>query len=170
MHRSRGNSKAFNNFSAKRNRRFWDLTFIQTDHDGLPKTQSNLNCHENILQKHAFSALSSIAKHIPDFAELVAEAEIFPQLITSLRDKDNGLQRECAILIREICKHTYELCQLIVNNGGINMLVSLIQESKGSGCLPGIMALGYISAHSDALAANAINAMVFSTCFNNPIH
>ena len=46
--------------------------------------------------------------------------------------------------------HLY--AQLIVNAGGVGALVDYVTEARGNAALPGIMALGYISAFSETLA------------------
>lgn len=56
-----------------------------------------------------FSALSQIAKHNVDLAEMVVEAEIFPSVLTSLKDNDGWVRKNAATLIREIAKHTPEV-------------------------------------------------------------
>jgi hypothetical protein len=48
-----------------------------------------------------------------------------------------------------VAKHTPELAKLIVNAGGAAALVDYVKEAKGNARLPGIMALGYISAFSE---------------------
>ena len=56
-----------------------------------------------------YSALSQISKHTVELAELVVEAEIFPGILSSLRDSDEYVQKNVATLIREIAKHTPEV-------------------------------------------------------------
>lgn len=56
-----------------------------------------------------YSALSQISKHTVELAELVVEAEIFPAILSSLRDSDEYVQKNVATLIREIAKHTPEV-------------------------------------------------------------
>ena len=56
-----------------------------------------------------FSALSQIAKHSVDLAEMVVEAEIFPAVLTCLKDPDEYVKKNVATLIREIAKHTPEV-------------------------------------------------------------
>ena len=56
-----------------------------------------------------FSALSQISEHCVDLAELVVEAEVFPSVLTSLRDPDEYVRKNTATLIREIAKHTPEV-------------------------------------------------------------
>ena len=51
---------------------------------------------------------------------------------------------------------TPELAKLIVNAGGAAALVDFVTDTKGAVCLPGIMALGYISAFSETLALAVI--------------
>lgn len=59
-----------------------------------------------------YSALSQISKHTVELAELVVEAEIFPAILSSLRDSDEYVQKNVATLIREIAKHTPEVNRL----------------------------------------------------------
>ena len=61
-----------------------------------------------------------------------------------------------ATAIREVAKHTPELAQLIVSNGGVAALVDYVNESESNNRLPGIMALGYIAAFSETLATAVI--------------
>ena len=61
------------------------------------------------MQRQVFSALSQIAKHSVDLAEMVVEAEIFPAVLTCLKDPDEYVKKNVATLIREISKHTPEV-------------------------------------------------------------
>ena len=56
-----------------------------------------------------FSALSQIAKHSVDLAEMVVEAEIFPAVLDCLTDQDEYVKKNVAMLIREVAKHTPEV-------------------------------------------------------------
>ena len=49
-----------------------------------------------------------------------------------------------------------QLAQLIVNAGGVTVVVDYVGESKGNIRLPGIMMLGYLAAHSENLAMAVI--------------
>lgn len=89
---------------------------------------------------------------------MLVECEIIPAVLISLKDEYIG--KECATLIREICKHALELSQLITNSGGAAAIVDYIEESSGYAILPGIMTLGYIAAHSERLAMCVIHSMV----------
>lgn len=60
-------------------------------------------------QRQVLSALSQIAKHSVDLAEMVVEAEIFPVVLTCLKDKDEYVKKNACTLIREIAKHTPEV-------------------------------------------------------------
>jgi hypothetical protein len=66
------------------------------------------------------------------------------------------LQKHAATVVREIVKHTPELAQLVVGNGGVGSLVDYVAESNGNNRLPGIMALGYIAAFSETLALSVV--------------
>ena len=56
-----------------------------------------------------YSALSQLSKHSVELAELVVEAEVFPAVLSSLRDPDEYVQRNVATFIREVAKHTPEV-------------------------------------------------------------
>ena len=60
-------------------------------------------------KRQVFSALSQIAKHSVDLAEMVVEAEIFPAVLQCLKDSDEYVKKNVATLIREIAKHTPEV-------------------------------------------------------------
>ena len=62
-------------------------------------------------QRQVLSALSQIAKHSVDLAEMVVEAEIFPVVLTCLKDKDEYVKKNASTVIREIAKHTPEVKQ-----------------------------------------------------------
>lgn len=93
---------------------------------------------------------------------MVVESEIFPSVLVCLKDTDEIVKKNCANLIKEIVKHTPELSQLIVNSGGVTATIEFIGDSKGFICLPGVIALGYIAAHSETLAMAVI---VSNVCF-----
>jgi hypothetical protein len=83
---------------------------------------------------------------------VVVEADIFPNILSCLKDTDSFVRKNAATAIREVAKHTPELAKLIVNSGGAAVLVDYVNEAQGNAKLPGIMALGYIAAFSETLA------------------
>ena len=60
--------------------------------------------------------MAQISKHSVEHAELVVEAEIFPAVLTCLKDQSEIVVKNTAILIREIAKHTSELCQVDIDS------------------------------------------------------
>ena len=108
------------------------------------------------LKRQVCGTLAHISKHSVDLAEVVVEAEIFPDILNCLKDADSMVRKNAAMCIREIAKHTPELAKLIVNSGGAGALVDYVSEAPGNNKLPGIMALGYISAFSETLALATI--------------
>lgn len=78
------------------------------------------------------SALGQIAKHSVDLAEVVVEAEIFPKCLTCLKYPDEFVRKHAATLVREVVKHTPELAQLVVANGGVGALVEYCNDSSGN--------------------------------------
>merc|ERR1712216_890100 len=108
------------------------------------------------LKRQVCSCLAQIAKHSVDLAEVVVEAEIFPNILNCLKDNDTFVRKNAATCIREVAKHTPELAKLIVNAGGAAALVDYVSEVQGNAKLPGIMAIGYIAAFSETLALAVI--------------
>lgn len=53
-----------------------------------------------------------------------------------------------------------QLAQLIVNAGGVAAVVDYVGDTRGNVCLPGVMMLGYIAAHSETLALAVIVSKV----------
>ena len=53
--------------------------------------------------------MSQVSKHSVELAEMVVEAEIFPAILSSLRDPDDYVIKNVATLIREIAKHSPEV-------------------------------------------------------------
>lgn len=79
------------------------------------------------------SALGQVAKHSVDLAEVVVEAEVFPKCLTCLKFPDEFVQKHAATLVREVVKHTPELAQLVVaNGGGVGALVDYCGDSSGN--------------------------------------
>lgn len=118
-----------------------------------------LVAHEDSkLKRQVCSCLAQIAKHTVDLAEVVVEAEIFPRILACLKDVDLNVRKNAATCVREVAKHTPELSKLVVNSGGAAALVDLVRDCKGNVRLPGIMALGYISTFSEAMALAVIVA------------
>lgn len=72
-----------------------------------------------LFQRQVFSALSQISKHSVDLAEMVVEAEIFPAVLTCLKDPDEYVKKNVATLIREITKHTPEVSIGVENKSTI---------------------------------------------------
>ena len=60
-------------------------------------------------QRQVLSALASIAKHTVDFAELIVEAELFPNVLNHMAHPDENVVKGAAVLTREVCKHSFEV-------------------------------------------------------------
>lgn len=59
-------------------------------------------------------------------------------------------------LIKEIVKHSPNLAKIVVEGGGLGVLVNAIVRNKGENRLPAVLALGYVAGHSAALAFSVI--------------
>jgi hypothetical protein len=115
-----------------------------------------LNQSDAKLKQQVCSTLAQIAKHSLDSAELVVEGEIFPPALNCLKDKDAGVRKYAAALIREIVKHTPELSQLVVNVGGAAALVQYLAPDAENEPINAVMAIGYIGSFSPSLAGALI--------------
>ncbi|KAH0575798.1 Axoneme central apparatus protein [Spironucleus salmonicida] len=117
-----------------------------------------INSKDCKVRRQVCACLAQISKHSVELAELVIDGDIFPKSLNLLRDKDEICARNAATLIREIVKHTSELAQTVVSAGGIGALIEFISVNRGQNRLPGIMAIGFISAFSETLALSIIVA------------
>ena len=59
-----------------------------------------LDLPEPKVKRQIFSALSQIAKHTVDLAEMVVESQVYPAALVSLKDKDEYVRKNCATLAR----------------------------------------------------------------------
>jgi len=80
------------------------------------------------------------------------EQEVVPKIFACLKDADAIVRKNSATCVREIVKHSPELAQAFVTNGGHGELIDYINDTKGPARLPAIMAVGYIAAFSETLA------------------
>ena len=64
------------------------------------------------LQRQVFCTLSQIAKHSCELAEMVVEAEVVSCAIMQLKSCDLCVRKNAATLLREIVKHTPEVCHV----------------------------------------------------------
>ncbi|XP_039565894.1 sperm-associated antigen 6 isoform X3 [Passer montanus] len=95
---------------------------------------------EIALKRIAASTLSDISKHSPELAQTVVDAGAIAHLAQMILNPDAKLK----------------LSQFIVNSGGVAAVVDCIGSCRGTIRLPGIMALGYVAAHSENLSMAVI--------------
>ncbi|XP_056639929.1 sperm-associated antigen 6-like [Diorhabda carinulata] len=138
-----------------------ELAQSVVDAGAIPYFVKNLSNTDEKLKKQILAALSSCAKHSLDIAEAVVEAEIFPTVLLHLAHPCPGVRRNAACLVRDIVKQSLELTQLVVNTGGIGALMEVLyQNDSGGAKMPTIVALGFISAHSEHLAMSVLGCKV----------
>lgn len=133
-----------------------ELAQTVVDSGAIPHLAQMILNPDAKLKRQVFSALSHISQHSVCLAEMVVEANIFPAAIACLRDPDEYVRKNTSTLMREVVKHTPELSQVIVNCGGMAAMVDYLSNCSGNFRLPGIMMLGYVSAHSERLAMAVI--------------
>ena len=77
--------------------------------------------------------------------QVIVAADVFPKIYLLLRDTDPMVRRNSATVVREVCKHTPELAQLIVATGGVAALVENIRDTVGNERLPGLFLIIHFS-------------------------
>ena len=77
--------------------------------------------------------------------QVIVAADVFPKIYLLLRDTDPMVRRNSATVIREVCKHTPELAQLVVATGGVAALVENIRDTVGNERLPGLLVIIFIN-------------------------
>lgn len=110
------------------------------------------------------STLANIAKHSVESADLVIGGGIFPEAINCLKDKEAGVRKSAAALIREIVKHTQVQAQTVIEFGGASALIQYLRPEGDNEPLNAIMAIGYISSFSQSLAMSLINENAAAVC------
>lgn len=55
---------------------------------------------------------------------------VFPKILLCLKDADLQVRKHAATCIREVAKHTPELANIIVTNGGVGALVDYVSEVR----------------------------------------
>lgn len=143
-----------------------ELAQSVADAGAVPFLAQLLASHDGRLKRQACAALAHIAKHSSDLAEVVVEAGVFPGLLSTLRDEDALVCKHAATTIREVCKHTPELAQLVVSHGGAGALSGFTNRAEGNARLPGVMAIGFISAFGEALAQACLSEGAAEPCYN----
>mgnify|MGYP000008098305 FL=1 len=73
------------------------------------------------------------------YLQIVVAAGVFPAIFMSLKDSDPQVRRNTAIVVREVCKHTVELAQLVLSGGGGAAIVENVTDTCGSERLPSMI-------------------------------
>jgi len=95
-----------------------------------PRLETQVESYVYIVQRQVFWTLSQIAKHNVDLAEMVVEVDVFPRMLTSLKDADEYVKKNTATLFREIIKHTPEVSDACVKEADsftVNSVIFLLQ-------------------------------------------
>jgi HEAT repeat protein len=114
---------------------------------------ANSDCQ---LKQGACETLAQISKHSLEHAILAVAHPADPSPVVApalacLKDKDAGVRKAGASLLREIVKHTQELAQKVVDAGGAGALVQYLKDPAND-WLSAVMAVGFIASFSQALA------------------
>jgi 3-methyladenine DNA glycosylase AlkD len=111
------------------------------------------------VRRQACSTLAQVVKHTPPLAESAVEANMFPVVLVCMQDSDETVRRNAAICVREVVKHSEQLASVVVECGGVGSCVEFItSRARGTDRLAAVMALGFIAAYSEGLAARVVDA------------
>jgi hypothetical protein len=85
------------------------------------------------LKRQVCAALGQIAKHSVDLAEVVVEAEVFPNILMCLKDVDGFVRKHAATAIREVgalykSNAVYPSCRCYVGSLGIHIVLHIVLE------------------------------------------
>ncbi|KAH1011210.1 hypothetical protein HUJ04_000627, partial [Dendroctonus ponderosae] len=160
-----------------------DLAVCVVDAGIVPYLAKNLQNSDEKLKRQCLAALSkcsvicclpsaagmyflfsgAIAKHSPELAEVVVEAEIFPSVSQHLSHACPAIRRNAACLIRDIAKQSLELTQFVANTGGIGSLLEVLfqypvkqPDPVNDARIPCVSALGFIAGQSAQLAMTVL--------------
>jgi HEAT repeat protein len=126
---------------------------------------SNPSCDPRLKQQVCYT-LAQIAKHCVELAQEVVAGEIFPMVLFCLKDQDEIVRRLAAGLVREIVKHTQELSQLVMLNGGGAALVQYLKPENKNEPLNAVMAVGHIASFSQSLALSLMSEHASAVVLN----
>ncbi|XP_055337176.1 sperm-associated antigen 6-like isoform X3 [Paramacrobiotus metropolitanus] len=135
-----------------------DLAQTIVDTGAVPYLAKMIGADDVRLRRCVFATLSHISKHTLLLAEVVLDADVLPTMLVSMHDRDETVAKNCAGLLREFCKYSEEIAQMVVNSGGIGATVEYLNTHRGPSRVPGLMTLGYLAAHSETIAAAIIVA------------
>eukprot|EP00736_Rhodelphis_marinus_P001581 Rmarinus@m.2484 len=153
-----------------------ELAQAVVDADAVKVLEPLLEHNDTKLKRQVCSCLGQVSKHSVELAEVVVDGggavntemtgantrNTVQKLLLCVNDLDPAVKKNAAMCVREICKHSGEMAQLLVTNGGVEALIAYLMGhngvpgAKGNARLPAIMSLGYIAAFSETLALAVI--------------
>lgn len=131
-----------------------ELAAKVADHPGALKAIAiNIKDRDLELRTNVCTCLANIAKHSEEIATKVANAELFPWIIEQgLKEDKPSLQKQAMQCIKEIVGQGAELAKYVVSMNSVGPIVDYLNKTKGSGRLPAIMTLGFMSGFSKDMA------------------
>jgi hypothetical protein len=104
-----------------------DLAEVVVEAEVFPKCLTCLKYPDEFVQKHAATLVSvcGVRAHSPSGHQQVCH-------MTPPAHPCRALQHLCRLQVREVVKHTPELAQLVVANGGVGALVEYCNDSAGN--------------------------------------
>uniref|UniRef100_A0A8D8X0M1 Sperm-associated antigen 6 n=1 Tax=Cacopsylla melanoneura TaxID=428564 RepID=A0A8D8X0M1_9HEMI len=111
-------------------------------------------CHK--IRSDAFQCLADMARLSPGIANKVATTPVISNTVQHLYHPDEEVQKNAAALLRDLCKHNLRFVDMVINEGGMDAFLEIIDEEYGPKTLSAIMSLGYMAAQSEELAGDII--------------
>ncbi|XP_073389972.1 uncharacterized protein [Physcomitrium patens] len=161
------------------------LAQIAADRGAVESMAGLINDEDLPLRRQLCASLAQIAKHTPELgtkvvesgvlshvsafldvdqpdtrlkAEAVLDTKIFPNVILLLKNIEQMVRRNAAMVICEVCKHTKDQARFVLSAGCAPALVDNISDVRSHERLPGIMALGHLASFSPELSTAVISS------------
>ncbi|KAL1458127.1 hypothetical protein WDU94_008298 [Cyamophila willieti] len=122
----------------------------------IPALVKNLQHDYHKIRSDAFQCLADMARQSPGMANKVATTQVISNTVQHLYYPDKEVQKNAANLLRDLCKHNLRFVDMVVNEGGLDAFLEIIDEEYGSKTLPAIISVGYMAAQSEELSRHII--------------
>jgi 3-methyladenine DNA glycosylase AlkD len=110
------------------------------------------------IQQTAALALGRLADTSPEVAARVLDADVLPQLVYMLADRDRFSKKAAAFVLRALAKHGADAARTVVDAGALDALVACLEEFDPQVKEAAAWALGLVARHGAELAQGVADA------------
>lgn len=110
------------------------------------------------IQQTAALALGRLADASPEVAARVLDADVLPQLVYMLADRDRFSKKAAAFVLRALAKHGADAARTVVDAGALDALVACLEEFDPQVKEAAAWALGLVARHGAELAQGVADA------------